>query len=155
MQQFEITSEPVRQSKHDSSEDEDGESESGGSKQNRIPMNSGEVLKHEAKKSGKTAKSGHVKPVKSGILNSGVLGRIEEDVEDPFLSEDLPERFKQEKLDAATILQWLSLCHLGSSSLQPHSPVLNRKDGMGFASMEVDCYGFDFYIWTVVLWLGN
>ncbi|XXG71804.1 hypothetical protein AAC387_Pa07g1044 [Persea americana] len=139
MQQFEITSVPVRQSKYDSSEDEDGESERGGRKQNRIPMNSGEVLKRtsnassrrnsgilqtknksrlmdpppslkdEAKKSGKTTKSGQVKLVKSGILKSGVLGRIEEDDEDPFRGEDLPERFKQEKLGAATILQWLSL----------------------------------------------
>eukprot|EP00268_Persea_americana_P053157 TRINITY_DN5998_c0_g1_i13.p1 TRINITY_DN5998_c0_g1~~TRINITY_DN5998_c0_g1_i13.p1 ORF type:complete len:568 (+),score=116.29 TRINITY_DN5998_c0_g1_i13:461-2164(+) len=139
MQQFDITSVPVRQSKYDSSEDEDGESESGGRKHNRIPMNSGEVLKRtsnassrrnsgilqtknksrlmdplpslkdEGKKSGKTTKSGQVKLVKSGILKSGVLGRIEEDNEDPFLGEDLPERFKQEKLGAATILQWLSL----------------------------------------------
>ncbi|XP_058098397.1 mechanosensitive ion channel protein 6-like [Magnolia sinica] len=121
-QRIEIATEPVRQ-RHVSSPDSDD-------KQNEISLKSGEVLRctsnssfhrsssllqgktksrlmdpptlgDEGKKSGMAAKSGQ--------LRSGMMGKADEDDDDPFLDEDLPEKFKQEKLGAVTVLQWLSL----------------------------------------------
>ncbi|XP_026661066.2 mechanosensitive ion channel protein 6-like [Phoenix dactylifera] len=62
------------------------------------------------KKSGRFPRSG---PLKSGILKSGILGKsqagYDEDDEDPFADEDIPDEFKRAKFDFLTILQWLSL----------------------------------------------
>ncbi|OVA15986.1 Mechanosensitive ion channel MscS [Macleaya cordata] len=53
-------------------------------------------------------KSGRV--AKSGQLKSGFLGRPnDEDEEDPFADEDLPEKYKKAKFSTLTVLQWLSL----------------------------------------------
>ncbi|PIN25710.1 putative mechanosensitive ion channel [Handroanthus impetiginosus] len=54
---------------------------------------------------------------KSGQLRSGMLGRAsgmlaktgEEEEEDPLFAEDLPDEYKDEKFDAITMLQWMSL----------------------------------------------
>ncbi|KAL6011814.1 hypothetical protein ACLOJK_002280 [Asimina triloba] len=58
----------------------------------------------EIPKSGKF-KSGMLK---SGMLKSGLLG-TEEDDDDPFFDEDIPDRFSKEHLGTATILEWVSL----------------------------------------------
>ncbi|XP_020094195.1 mechanosensitive ion channel protein 5-like [Ananas comosus] len=47
-------------------------------------------------------------PNKSGMMRSGMLGN-EEDEDDPFLDDDIPDEFKRGKIGALTILQWLSL----------------------------------------------
>ena len=59
-------------------------------------------------------------PTKSGQLFSGLMskksgpmggksGPMEEEEEDPFADEDIPDDFKRGKLDALTVLQWLGL----------------------------------------------
>ncbi|XP_062219859.1 mechanosensitive ion channel protein 6-like [Phragmites australis] len=59
-------------------------------------------------------------PTKSGQLFSGLMsgnksgpmgksGPMDEDEDDPFMDEDIPDDFKRGKLDALTILQWVSL----------------------------------------------
>ncbi|XP_068645122.1 mechanosensitive ion channel protein 6-like [Aristolochia californica] len=56
---------------------------------------------NEDRKSGK---------LKSGQLKSRILSRQrDEDEDDPFFEEDLPDEFKKGKLDCATLFQWLSL----------------------------------------------
>ncbi|PRQ34618.1 putative mechanosensitive ion channel MscS [Rosa chinensis] len=53
-----------------------------------------------------------VRVPKSGPMKSGMLGKGgggDDDDEDPFLEEDLPDEYKRVKLDALTLLQWLSL----------------------------------------------
>ncbi|KAJ8755702.1 hypothetical protein K2173_022682 [Erythroxylum novogranatense] len=63
-------------------------------------------------KSGRTA-VGRSGQLKSGfVAKSGMLGKasvVEEEEEDPFLEEDLPEELKKDKLDIWTLLEWLSL----------------------------------------------
>ncbi|XP_023529593.1 mechanosensitive ion channel protein 6-like [Cucurbita pepo subsp. pepo] len=46
---------------------------------------------------------------KSGQLRSGFLGRTDDEEDDPFLEEDFPDDFRRGKLDALTVLQWISL----------------------------------------------
>ncbi|KAA0040324.1 mechanosensitive ion channel protein 6-like [Cucumis melo var. makuwa] len=46
---------------------------------------------------------------KSGQLRSGFLGKIEDDDDDPFLEDDLPDDFKRGNFTALTVLQWFSL----------------------------------------------
>lgn len=46
---------------------------------------------------------------KSGPLRSGFLGKGEEEDDDPFLEEDLPEDFKRSDFSVLTLLQWISL----------------------------------------------
>ena len=53
-------------------------------------------------------KSGFL-PRKSGPLKSGLLGKVYEDDEDPFIDEDLPEDFKNDKYGIISILQLVSL----------------------------------------------
>ncbi|KAG2660430.1 hypothetical protein PVAP13_1KG437700 [Panicum virgatum] len=59
-------------------------------------------------------------PTKSGQLFSGLMskksgpmggksGPMDEEEEDPFADEDIPDDFKRGKLDALTVLQWLGL----------------------------------------------
>ncbi|KAG9441754.1 hypothetical protein H6P81_017608 [Aristolochia fimbriata] len=68
------------------------------------------------RKSGKM-KSGVLKSgqLKSGMLKSGQLKSMrlsrprDEEEDDPFLEEDLPDEFKKGKLDCPTLFQWLSL----------------------------------------------
>ncbi|GJN21792.1 hypothetical protein PR202_gb09308 [Eleusine coracana subsp. coracana] len=59
-------------------------------------------------------------PSKSGNLFSGLIsgnksgqigksGRIEEEEDDPFQDEDIPDEFKRGKLDFLTVLQWVGL----------------------------------------------
>ncbi|XP_077246279.1 mechanosensitive ion channel protein 6-like [Tasmannia lanceolata] len=56
----------------------------------------------EQRKSGRT--------MKSGKLKSGLVGKIvDEDDEDPFFDEDLPEEFKKDPIGFFTVLQWVSL----------------------------------------------
>ncbi|XP_068640561.1 mechanosensitive ion channel protein 6-like [Aristolochia californica] len=56
---------------------------------------------NEERKSGK---------LKSGQLKSKILSRQrDEEEDDPFLEEDLPDEFKKGKMDCATVFQWLSL----------------------------------------------
>ncbi|KAL1188524.1 Mechanosensitive ion channel protein 8 [Cardamine amara subsp. amara] len=45
---------------------------------------------------------------RSGQLKSGILGDIDEE-DDPLADEDVPDEYKSGKLDAITLLQWLSL----------------------------------------------
>ncbi|KAG7584078.1 LSM domain superfamily [Arabidopsis suecica] len=45
---------------------------------------------------------------RSGQLKSGLLGDIDEE-DDPLAEEDVPDEYKRGKLDAITLLQWLSL----------------------------------------------
>lgn len=144
-QQFEISSEPVRQRRKGPSDDE--ASDAGGEKQNAETLNSGGVLRctsssslrqnssllrtktksrlldppeDEVKKSGRTAKSGQLK--------SGMQGRMDEEDDDPFLDEDLPDKFKQGKLDVFIVLQWVSLfVILGAFVCSLTIPYLARK----------------------------
>ncbi|KAL5706314.1 hypothetical protein ACHQM5_024501 [Ranunculus cassubicifolius] len=54
------------------------------------------------KRSGRTPKSMQLK--------SGFLGRMsEEDEDDPFADEDLPDEFKKDKFNTLTVCQWVSL----------------------------------------------
>ncbi|KAM5562631.1 mechanosensitive ion channel protein 6-like [Rosa sericea] len=48
---------------------------------------------------------------KSGMMRSGMLGRGggDDEEDDPFLEEDLPDEYKRAKFNALTLLQWLSL----------------------------------------------
>jgi len=57
---------------------------------------------------GDEGKSGYFSR-KSGQLKSGLLGKVDEDDEDPFLDEDLPEDFKTFKFGTIAILQLVSL----------------------------------------------
>ncbi|EHA8587648.1 mechanosensitive ion channel protein 6-like [Cocos nucifera] len=62
------------------------------------------------KKSDRFPRSG---PLRSGILKSGILSKsqpgYDEDDEDPFVDEDVPDEFKREKFDFLTMLEWVSL----------------------------------------------
>ncbi|OEL26902.1 Mechanosensitive ion channel protein 8 [Dichanthelium oligosanthes] len=51
--------------------------------------------------------SGHMSGNKSGPM--GKSGPMDEEEEDPFADEDIPDDFKSGKLDALTVLQWLGL----------------------------------------------
>ena len=65
--------------------------------------------------------SGVRTPTKSGRLFSGLMsgnksgpiggksGPMDEEEDDPFVDEDIPDDFKRGKLDALTVLQWLGL----------------------------------------------
>lgn len=57
-------------------------------------------IEDEAKKSGRL--------MKSGPFKSEMLGKIDDDDEDPFLDEDFPEDFKKDNFTFITILQWIS-----------------------------------------------
>ncbi|KAM3695722.1 hypothetical protein ACJW31_07G154700 [Castanea mollissima] len=46
---------------------------------------------------------------KSGQFRSGMLQKMEDEEDDPFLEDDVPNEFKGGKVNAWTILQWLSL----------------------------------------------
>ncbi|KAF8768671.1 hypothetical protein HU200_007224 [Digitaria exilis] len=73
------------------------------------------VIEEERKSSGLRT------PTKSGRLFSGLMpgnksgpmggksGPMDEEEDDPFADEDIPDDFKRGKLDALTILQWLGL----------------------------------------------
>ncbi|XP_058098400.1 mechanosensitive ion channel protein 6-like [Magnolia sinica] len=119
-QRNQIAPEPVRQ-RHVSSLD-------GDDKRNEISLKSGEVLRCTSNSSfhrsssllqSKTKSRLMDLPMlgdegkKSGMaprqLRSAMMGKVDEDDDDPFLNEDLPDKFKQEKLDTVTVLQWLSL----------------------------------------------
>ncbi|XP_062107217.1 mechanosensitive ion channel protein 6-like [Humulus lupulus] len=59
-------------------------------------------------RSGQVLKSGLLP--KSGQMKSGFLGKAGEDEEDdPFFDEDLPDDFTRSKLSALTLIQWASL----------------------------------------------
>ncbi|EHA8590595.1 Mechanosensitive ion channel protein [Cocos nucifera] len=70
---------------------------------------------------------------KSGILKSGLLGKSrqaanEEDDEDPFVDEDIPDEFKRAKFDFLTILQWVSLILIiAALTCSLSIPVLERQ----------------------------
>ncbi|KAF4350549.1 hypothetical protein G4B88_030082 [Cannabis sativa] len=63
---------------------------------------SGQIPK-SGQKSGLAPKSGHVK--------SGILGKAngEEEEDDPFFDEDIPDEFTRSNLNALTLVQWASL----------------------------------------------
>ncbi|CAM8945284.1 unnamed protein product [Rhodiola kirilowii] len=72
-------------------------------------------------------KSGRM-PGRSGQLKSGFLsGRTEEDEDDPFLDEDLPDEYKKFKFGLVTMAEWISLiliiaalvCSLTIHALRP------------------------------------
>ncbi|KAL6195389.1 hypothetical protein ACLB2K_031008 [Fragaria x ananassa] len=47
---------------------------------------------------------------RSGPMKSGMLGKgCDDDDDDPFLEEDLPDEYRRVKFNALTLLQWLSL----------------------------------------------
>ncbi|KAJ0969830.1 hypothetical protein J5N97_022707 [Dioscorea zingiberensis] len=46
---------------------------------------------------------------KSGQLKSGMLGRPEDDDDDPFIEEDVPEDLTRDNWSILTVLQWISL----------------------------------------------
>ncbi|KAL5984065.1 hypothetical protein ACLOJK_018167 [Asimina triloba] len=52
-------------------------------------------------------KSGAV--MRSAQLRSGMLAKVDEDDDDSLLDEDLPDKYKREKLGAITLVQWVSL----------------------------------------------
>ncbi|VAI10644.1 unnamed protein product [Triticum turgidum subsp. durum] len=63
-------------------------------------------------------KSSGMRPPKSGQFSGRMTGKsgqwrksgpIEEEEEDPFIDDDIPDDFNRGKLDALTILQWVSL----------------------------------------------
>ncbi|KAL5561260.1 hypothetical protein UlMin_031007 [Ulmus minor] len=58
-------------------------------------------------RSGQVPRSGMVQ--KSGQLRSGFMGRGEDEEDDPFMDEDVPEELRKGNLNAWTLLQWLSL----------------------------------------------
>ncbi|XP_008776319.2 mechanosensitive ion channel protein 6-like [Phoenix dactylifera] len=79
-------------------------------------------------------KSGQLKSgqLKSGILKSGLVGKsreaYEEDDEDPFVDEDIPDEFKRAKFDFLTILQWVSLILIiAALACSLSIPVLERQ----------------------------
>ncbi|XP_010943497.4 mechanosensitive ion channel protein 6-like [Elaeis guineensis] len=82
------------------------------------------------KKSGRLPRSGQPK---SGIVKSGLLGKsrqtaYEEDDEDPFIDEDIPDEFKRAKFDFLTILQWVSLILIiAALACSLSIPVLERQ----------------------------
>ncbi|XP_065638831.1 mechanosensitive ion channel protein 6-like [Quercus suber] len=59
------------------------------------------------KPSGRIPKSGQVP--KSGQFRSGMLPKMEDEDDDPFLEDDVPNEFKGGNVNAWTILQWLGL----------------------------------------------
>ncbi|CAL9207788.1 unnamed protein product [Musa hybrid cultivar] len=63
----------------------------------------------EIPKSGMFPKSGQLRsgPIKSGFLSKSL--RLDEDDEDPFMDDDIPEQFKRADFSWITVLQWLSL----------------------------------------------
>ncbi|XP_064977028.1 mechanosensitive ion channel protein 6-like [Musa acuminata AAA Group] len=75
----------------------------------------------EVKKSGRIPKSGQIR---SGQLKSQ---QLDEDDEDPFMDDDIPDQFKRTDFRWLTVLQWLSLflilaaiaCSLALSPLEP------------------------------------
>ncbi|KAK6946477.1 Mechanosensitive ion channel MscS [Dillenia turbinata] len=74
------------------------------------------------RRSGRVPRSGQVK---SGIM-SRVLNNEEED--DPFLDEDLPEEYKKANMNAWTWLQWVSLILIVAALITTLSiPVLRKK----------------------------
>ncbi|XP_010266927.1 PREDICTED: mechanosensitive ion channel protein 6-like [Nelumbo nucifera] len=72
-------------------------------------------------------KSGRV--AKSGQLKSGLMGKTgEEDDDDPFLQEDIPEEYKKVKIGAFTLIQWVSLILLVAALICSLSiPALEHK----------------------------
>ncbi|RDY02661.1 Mechanosensitive ion channel protein 6, partial [Mucuna pruriens] len=73
-------------------------------------------------------KSGRV--LKSGQLLSGFLGRRNDDEdEDPFLEEDLPEEYKEINFSCWTLLEWLSLILINAVLITTLSiPYLREKN---------------------------
>ena len=60
------------------------------------------------KPSGRIPKSGQIPP-KSGQFRSGMLQKMEDEDDDPFLEDDVPNEFKGGNVNAWTVLQWLGL----------------------------------------------
>ena len=60
------------------------------------------------KPSGRIPKSGQIPP-KSGQFRSGMLPKMEDEDDDPFLEDDVPNEFKGGNVNAWTVLQWLGL----------------------------------------------
>lgn len=78
-------------------------------------------------KSGQIPRSGMIP--KSGQLRSGLLGGLDEDEDDPFSDEDLPDDFKKANLSALTLLQWASLILIiGALACTLAIPYLRQKD---------------------------
>ncbi|KAL2323973.1 hypothetical protein Fmac_023031 [Flemingia macrophylla] len=73
-------------------------------------------------------KSGRV--LKSGQLLSGFLGKKgDEEEDDPFLEEDLPDKFKETHFSVWTLLEWLSLILIIALLVTTLSvPLLRNKD---------------------------
>ncbi|KAH7518347.1 mechanosensitive ion channel protein 6 [Ziziphus jujuba] len=74
-------------------------------------------------------KSGQV--MKSGQLRSGMLGNwpLDDDDDDPFWEDDLPDDYKKANLSALTLLQWLSLIVIiGVFACTLSIPFLRRKN---------------------------
>lgn len=74
-------------------------------------------------------RSGRVPP-KSGQIRSGLLSKaLDEEDDDPFLEEDLPDEYKKSNLGALTLLQWASLILIIAALVCTLSiPYLNRKN---------------------------
>lgn len=63
---------------------------------------------------------------KSGQMSKS--GTMDEEEDDPFIDEDIPDDFKRGKLDALTILQWVSLVLIiGALVCSLTIPILSRK----------------------------
>ncbi|KAF3434773.1 hypothetical protein FNV43_RR21859 [Rhamnella rubrinervis] len=79
-------------------------------------------------RAGRLPKSGQVQ--KSGQLRSGLLGKgLEDDEDDPFWEDDLPDDFKKANLSALTLLQWVSLILiLGLFTCTLSIPFLRHKN---------------------------
>ncbi|XP_062086890.1 mechanosensitive ion channel protein 6-like [Humulus lupulus] len=79
-------------------------------------------------RSGQIPKSGQVQ--KSGQMKSGFLGKtMEEEEDDPFLDEDLPDDFTRSNLSALTLIQWASLVlNIGALACTLSVPYLRNKN---------------------------
>lgn len=79
-------------------------------------------------RAGRVPKSGQIQ--KSGQMRSGLLGKgLEDEEDDPFLDDDLPDEYKKANLSALTLLQWVSLVLIvGLFACTLSIPVLRHKN---------------------------
>ncbi|KGN43281.1 mechanosensitive ion channel protein 6 isoform X1 [Cucumis sativus] len=83
---------------------------------------------------------------KSGQLRSGFLGKIEDDDDDPFLEDDLPDEFKRGNFSALTVLQWVSLIIITAALICTLSvPYLREK-----SLWELDIWKWEVMIFILI-----
>ncbi|KAL9668630.1 hypothetical protein QQ045_006168 [Rhodiola kirilowii] len=95
---------------------------------------------HPDRRSGRIPNSGQLRSgqLRSGpLIKSGISSKLTEDEEDdPFMEEDLPDDFNKEKLNAIAIIEWVSLLVIGGALICSLAvPVLRKR-----------------YLWQLRLW---